>query len=516
LPEIGGSYVFGDYITGNIWAFDYDGATVSNYRHLFSDVGITSFGLDPRNGDLLFTDQTEGRVKRIIRGETVVGTELPPKLSDTGAYQDLLSLTPSPGLVPYDLNLAFWSDNAHKTRWFSIPDTNSAIRFSPLDNWEFPPGMVWLKTFELELTNGSAASRRRIETRFLVRNTEGVYGVVYRCNAEQNEAFLLGADPLDEDFVIHDGGTTRTQTWHYPSRSECLQCHTPAGGLGLGFHTPQLNRDFDYAGGVTNQIRAFADAGYFANAVSNLHVLPALARADDESVSLDYRVRSYLAANCAQCHQPGGLGLATFDARITAPFSTVGILDGPLVRATTNAADRIVVAGSLTNSVLHQRIAHQNTLRMPPLATGLLDTNSIQLVARWITNALPDRETFVQWQLAKFGSTNLAEAQLMADPDDDTAPNFLEYLTGTDPQQAGDGFRMDYHADALQPRFEFLQRAHVGYVLEWTTNVGPNAVWYPLDDPANAPVILATNRTHTISDTNAASPRFYRVRVYEP
>ena len=516
LPEIGGSYVFGDYITGNTWAFDYDGPNVTNHRHLFSDVGITSFGLDPHNGDLLFTDQTEGRVKRVIRGSTVLGTALPAKLSDTGAYQDLLSLTPNPGVVPYDLNVAFWSDNAHKTRWFSIPDTNAGMRFSALDNWEFPPGMVWIKTFELELTNGSPASRRRLETRFLVRNTEGVYGVVYRWNEAQNEAFLLDANPLDEDFVIHDGGTTRTQTWHYPSRSECLQCHTPAGGLGLGFHTPQLNRDHDYGGVVTNQIRAFADAGYFVNAVSNLHVLPALARADDESVSLDHRVRSYLAANCAQCHQPGGLGLATFDARITVPFSAAGILDAPLVRATSNAADRIVVAGSLLNSVLHDRLVREDTLRMPPLATSILDTNSIRLLARWITNALPARETFAQWQVTRFGSTNAAEAGLMADPDNDTAPNFLEYLTGTNPQLAGDGFRVDFHADPIQPRLEFLQRAHVGYVLEWTTNVGPAAVWHPLDVPANAPRIVATNRTHTITDTNAASPRFYRVRVFEP
>ncbi|MBL6764710.1 MAG: PQQ-dependent sugar dehydrogenase [Verrucomicrobiae bacterium] len=516
LPEIQGSYVFGDYITGNVWALDYDGTDASNLRHLFSDVGLTSFGVDPGSGDLLFTDQTENRIKRVIRGGNVLGSDLPARLSETGAFQDLISLAPQPGIVPYDLNIAFWSDDAHKTRWFSIPDTNAGIRFDALGNWDFPPGMVWVKTFELALTNGLSTSRRRIETRFLVRNTAGVYGVTYRWNAGQTEAFLLGEEALDEEFEIHDGGVTRTQVWHYPSRSECLQCHTPAGGLGLGFHTAQMNRDFDYDGDVTNQIAAFARAGYFVNAVSNLHVLPALARADDESVSLDYRVRSYLAANCAQCHQPGGLGLATFDARITNPFSAAGILDAPLARPTTNSAERVVVAGSLETSALHQRIARSGIGRMPPLASSVLDTNAIALIADWITNALPARLTFSAWQLVHFGSPLSSDSEPAADPDGDGAPNFLEFLTGTDPRQAGDGFRVNQHSAADLARLSFQQLAHVGYQVEWTAKVGAAAIWHPLDVSDNAPVIVSTNQMRTITDPAPVSPRFYRVRVFEP
>jgi len=116
---------------------------------------------------------------------------------------------------------------------------------------------------------------------------------------------LVRAEGMDETFTIHDGGTVRTQIWHYPNRSECQTCHTPVAGLALGFNTPQLNRDFHYPNGTQNQVRALSEAGYFGTNLSGFHTLPALANAADRSVSLDFRVRSFLAANCVQCHQPG-------------------------------------------------------------------------------------------------------------------------------------------------------------------------------------------------------------------
>src|SRR5439155_9139346 len=102
-------------------------------------------------------------------------------------------------------------------------------------------------------------------------------------------------------------------------------------GQALGFNTPQLNRDSDYGGVSENQIRALNDAGYFQPPLSGVRTLPALAHATNGAVSLDYRVHSYLAANCAQCHQPGGIGRGSFDARITTPLSAAGIIDGSLL-----------------------------------------------------------------------------------------------------------------------------------------------------------------------------------------
>ena len=139
------------------------------------------------------------------------------------------------------------------------PNTTLAFPQTPFitssadGNWTFPTGAVWIKHFELEMTNGAEASRRRVETRFLVKNAAGVHGLTYRWMTPPTNAALVSI-PREENFVIHDGGTTRTQVWHYPSPSECLQCHSPSAGHILGFRTAQLNREIDFGGSTSNQL----------------------------------------------------------------------------------------------------------------------------------------------------------------------------------------------------------------------------------------------------------------------
>ena len=64
-----------------------------------------------------------------------------------------------------------------------------------------------IKHFDLEMTNGVPESARRLETRFIVRNNDGVYGATYRWNSNPTNATLVPEEGLDEPFVIHDGGT---------------------------------------------------------------------------------------------------------------------------------------------------------------------------------------------------------------------------------------------------------------------------------------------------------------------
>jgi hypothetical protein len=41
-------------------------------------------------------------------------------------FTNLTTLDVAPGIVGYDLNVPFWSDNAIKSRWVSVPNTNLA------------------------------------------------------------------------------------------------------------------------------------------------------------------------------------------------------------------------------------------------------------------------------------------------------------------------------------------------------------------------------------------------------
>ena len=52
--------------------------------------------------------------------------------------------------------------------------------------WRFPNGTVLVKTFSLD----TAAGKKRLETRLLVKNATGVYGVTYKWRANGSDASL--------------------------------------------------------------------------------------------------------------------------------------------------------------------------------------------------------------------------------------------------------------------------------------------------------------------------------------
>jgi len=483
LSQLHGWYVFADYSSGNIWTLHHDGTNTIPFQRIAGRTGIAGFGIDPSNDDVLMANVNDGGIYRLIYNtNSSIGTPLPPTLADTGAFTNLTSLTnqtqplgASEGLVPYDINVHFWSDGASKSRWF-LTATNTKIGFSPESAWSFPSGMAWVKHFDLELTNGVASSARRLETRILVKNSNGMYGVTYRWGNSLTNATLVAEGGLDEPFTINDGGTLRTQVWHYPSRGECLVCHTPVGGWALGFNTPQMNRDFDYGAGPTNQIAAMSAAGYFTSAVSNVHSLRAMATATNEAASREWRVRAYLSANCAQCHQPGGASLGFWNANITNFTANAGLIDGALNNSGGNPDARVIAPGSLSNSMLLTRISTRGPLQMPPLASSVLDTQAIALVSAWITNDLAGGWT-----------------------------NFIAPLS------------LSVSATNGAASVEFTQPANRAHRVETATNLTPPIAWQFLNVPDNRPTYPASNTAVTVTDapTNSAQ-KFYRVRVSTP
>jgi hypothetical protein len=74
LPQLADAYIYGDYGSGEIWALGYNGVSVTTNRFLFSDPGVSAFGTDPRNGDILYANLKGGNnsiIQRIITTNTV-------------------------------------------------------------------------------------------------------------------------------------------------------------------------------------------------------------------------------------------------------------------------------------------------------------------------------------------------------------------------------------------------------------------------------------------------------------
>jgi quinoprotein glucose dehydrogenase len=67
VPALTGKYVFADYVTGEIWALDYDeqsGEVRGNYRIPSEKMPVMTFGED-ESGELYFTI-TGGQVYRLV------------------------------------------------------------------------------------------------------------------------------------------------------------------------------------------------------------------------------------------------------------------------------------------------------------------------------------------------------------------------------------------------------------------------------------------------------------------
>lgn len=390
IPALYGRYLFADFATGRVWALLPDGTkpvTANRVSRLATDGGISSFGLDPATGDILIADLVEGAIKKISASPATGGTPLPATLTATGAFASTATLTPAAGVVAYSPLVSFWSDHALKKRWFALKDPAAAFGFSATGNWSLPAGAVWIKHFDLERTRGDPATARRVETRFLVKTTSDVYGLTYRWNEAQTEATLVPDEGATQDFTVTESGAPRVQTWRYPSRAECLMCHTQAGGYALSFNTRQLNHDHPFPGGNANILSTLGQAGYFSAGSApseDPQSLPALARANDSSQPLELRARSYLDANCSQCHQPGGPALGSWDARATTPLAGAGILDGALVDQGGDPANRVVVPGDVAHSRLLQRMSAGGGARMPPIGSNERDLAGEQLLSDWI------------------------------------------------------------------------------------------------------------------------------------
>jgi uncharacterized repeat protein (TIGR03806 family) len=381
LPSLVGQYVYGDYVSGNVWALRRSGTTVAANTLLDTVDGPVAFGED-NDAEILIVALNNATIFRLEESGGGGGT-VPMQLSETGIFTNTANLTPASGFVEYGINVPFWSDGATKRRWIAVPNSQR-ITFSSTDAWTFPVGTVIVKQFDMNLTDGDPSSARRLETRLLVRESTGWSGFVYKWNQAETDAALLPGG-ASETLTINTSSGTRTQQYDYPSRADCLQCHTTAAGSILGVRTRQMNRDFAMPDATDNQLRAFNHVNYFTTNIGAETQYAAYPDLTNTSIAVAQRARTYLEVNCAQCHRPSGPTGVALDLRVDtadAQMNAIEVNPQTSTLGITNA--RIIARGAKERSVLWERMRRLDGNRMPPLASHRADDAGVALVGAWI------------------------------------------------------------------------------------------------------------------------------------
>jgi uncharacterized repeat protein (TIGR03806 family) len=266
---------------------------------------------------------------------------------------------------------------------------DAQIEYKRTRGWNFPDGSVLVKSFAGERQAGQPETAYWIETRLLVKQHNEWVGYSYRWNDEQSDAVLVGAEGADvvlESADAKSNGGPRKQTWHYPSRAECMVCHSRAANYVLGLTEHQMNRDHDYGGVRMNQLERLEKLGLFKEKLPKPPAaLSRLTDPYDQQADLKVRALSYLHANCANCHIHAGGGNAAFSIEIDDRPDKAQLYDAGPVHATFGIdGARIIASGQPEKSLLLHRMARRGHGQMPPLATNVVDQQAVELVHRWI------------------------------------------------------------------------------------------------------------------------------------
>jgi putative heme-binding domain-containing protein len=420
LKDLQGAYICGDWVTRKLWGtrferLDQAGKPVvakesepldriTWHKELAqTTLRVVAFGED-NEGELYIVNYDDaGGIYQLVPNDRRADTSasFPRKLSETGLFASVKTHTPAAGVIPFSVNAAQWADYATAQRMVALPGQTTVQMYdSAISIPEtfysgqvfFPKDGVLAKTISLEMERGNPQSRHRLETQILHFDGTAWRGYSYAWNEEQTDAALVpaaGADRIVTVTDAHAPGGRRKQTWHYPSRAECIQCHNPWAGYTLAFTLAQLNRDHHYGRVVDNELRTFAHVGIVSLVKKDKDTpfkLPAkLYDPADETAGLEGRARSYLHVNCSHCHQFGAGGTADIDLRFETPIEQMKILDIRPVQGTFEIPDaRILSPGDPYRSVLFYRIAKLGRGRMPHIGSEIVDERGVRLLHDWI------------------------------------------------------------------------------------------------------------------------------------
>lgn len=379
LEELTGHYLYGCYVSREIWAASYDSKTDElgdPFRIARASGPLVSIRED-LNRELLITS-LDGHIERLKKREEVpAGRPWPEKFSETGLFLDVENHEPAPGVYEYLIKAEGWADGATRRRFVAIPRGGGLIALGHqhlYKSFRVDPGGAFAQTFFLE---GSP-----VETQVLYN--DGIWvGYTYRWNRDGTDAVLVPKEGKSIEVDLSDGSK---QDWRFPSRSECHICHTQRSHFALAFTPVQLDRPG--IDGVSNQLDSWLASKLLRKTkflverredrIANPY--------DPSSGTLAERARAYLDVNCAHCHREAGLGgRATFQLMSHIQLSEMGLINKtPMVPMLGKAGACVIVPGDPELSELLGRMNRRGPGQMPLFGSTIVDERGCDLIREWI------------------------------------------------------------------------------------------------------------------------------------
>lgn len=306
-------------------------------------------------------------------------------LSEYGFFDgNLADLSPNPGVLEYTLINKLFSDYSTKKRFIWMPEGVSATYDTDDKLLVFPVGTIIVKNFFYDNVLPSN-SRRILETRMLIRTSDGWEFADYVWNDEQTEA-TMDLDGSNVDVMWELNGETRSVNYRIPNVVECQTCHkTGDTSIPIGPKPQNLNKIFTYSDGTTaNQLQKWLDEGYLQSFPNSINTLVDW---EDTSAPIKERVRSYAEVNCAHCHIDEGhcsYRPIRLDYVSSTSDENLGICVVP-DEDLGSGLSHIIKPGNIGRSTLFFRLnTTAEEIRMPLLGRTLIHDEAITLIEEFI------------------------------------------------------------------------------------------------------------------------------------
>lgn len=309
----------------------------------------------------------------------------------------------------YELTSSLFSDYSSKYRFVFVPPGQSA-QWDDAEAFDFPVGTVITKTFSMpaDTAHPGFDNERLLETRLLIRRSNGWHAYPYVWNEEGTEAILRPTGANISLSVVHNG-EQRDFVYRVPERNHCVRCHQKTVGntaamVLIGPKARFLNRDEDFGEGPVNQLRLWADAGLLSGVPDDLSMVETVPAFNHEDAALidgmsdaylHQMAKGYLDINCAHCHRPEGSARNSgMSLEFWRDFETNRTRHGVCKRPVAFTASPFsfgIVPGDAEESLMYYRMSTtQPGHRMPELGKGTVHDEGLALIGAWIDRMPPD------------------------------------------------------------------------------------------------------------------------------